>query len=186
MPTPGWPARTPASAASQIESGARWARDAFPERSSLGRVYVRLPTVVIAGRLLGVRIPLLATFAVALDVSLLGPSHPGRPRQGPRRHVLADHRAGRRVRIVTHADRRHEGRVHAGFDPRADGRAVLALAVVVGGDRRRAEVRVLAHVGVTDVGEVGHLGAAADLGVLDLDERADLRSLAQDRARPQI
>ena len=48
----------------------------------------------------------------------------------------------------------------------------LSPAVVVGGDRARAEVGAGADLGVADVGEVRHLGALADLGVLDLDERA--------------
>ena len=56
----------------------------------------------------------------------------------------------------------------------ADLGAVLVAAVVVGGDRAGADVRAGADLGVADVGEVRHLGALADLGVLHLDERADL------------
>ena len=68
--------------------------------------------------------------------------------------------------------RRVDARVHAV----ADLGAVLVHAVVVRGDRARAEVRAGADVGVADVGEVRHLGALADLGVLGLDERADLHA----------
>ena len=65
-------------------------------------------------------------------------------------------------------------------------RPVLLAAVVVRGDRAGAEVGPLADVGVPDVGQVGHLRARADVRVLDFDEGADLRSLADDRARPQV
>ena len=65
----------------------------------------------------------------------------------------------------------------------ADHRAVLAAAVVVGGDRAGADVRARADVGVADVGEVRDLGARADVGVLDLHERAGLGALVQRGAR---
>ena len=45
---------------------------------------------------------------------------------------------------------------------------------------------MLADVGVADVGQVRHLGARADGGVLGLDEGADLALDAQLRAGPQI
>ncbi len=63
---------------------------------------------------------------------------------------------------------------------------MLAIAVVVGRDRARAEVGLLADVGVADVGQVGHLRAGADVGVLDLHERSGLRAFPQDRPGSQI
>ena len=57
----------------------------------------------------------------------------------------------------------------------ADLRRVLVLAVVVGGDRARADVGTRADLDVAHVGEVRHLRALADVGVLGLDERADVR-----------
>ena len=79
--------------------------------------------------------------------------------------------------------RRHERHVHARAHALADRRAVLALAVVVGGDRARAQIGPLAHVRIADVGQVRDLRAGADVGVLDLHERPHLRALAQDRRR---
>ena len=65
------------------------------------------------------------------------------------------------------------------MDVAADLRAELAgaeLGPVVGRDRTRADVRLLAHVGVADVGQVRDLRADADARVLDLHECARLRS----------
>ena len=56
----------------------------------------------------------------------------------------------------------------------ADARAVLGDPVVVGEDRAGPDVGLLADLGVADVGQVRHLGAVADLGVLGLHEGADL------------
>ena len=104
----------------------------------------------------------------------------------PGGHVVGDHRACARVRAVAETDRRDEHRVDADERAGADRGAVLVLAVVVGGDRSGADVGPLADVGVADVGQVRDLRAGADVRVLDLDERAGLRSLAQHGARPQV
>ena len=128
------------------------------------------------------RRPLLPALRVALDVALIGPRHTERAR----RHVLADHRPSRRVGLVADRHRRDQRRVDARLHPRADRGPVFAIAVVVRGDRARPEVRPLADVGVADVGEVWDLGTGSDLGVLDLDERARLRALAQDRSGAQV
>ena len=61
----------------------------------------------------------------------------------------------------------------------------LLPAVVVGGDRARADVGARADLDVAHVGEVRHLRALADLGVLGLDERADVRVGGETRARPE-
>ena len=104
--------------------------------------------------------------------------------QRPGRDVVGDHdRAGRRPGAVADLDRRDEGGVDAAADVGADRRAVLGEAVVVGGDGARAEVGALPHVGVADVGQVRNLGPRADVRVLDLDERAGLRALPQQRRR---
>ena len=89
----------------------------------------------------------------------------------------------RRRRPSTGATKR---RVDAAPHARADRRAVLVATVVVGGDRAGAEVGARPDVGVAEVGEVRHLRALADVGVLDLDERADLRAVAQHRAGAQV
>src|SRR4029079_4944154 len=71
-------------------------------------------------------------------------------------------------------------------DVRADDGAVLLDAVVVGEDRPRADVRLLADLGVADIRQVGHLRARADLGVLGLDESADLAATAEHGSRPEV
>src|SRR5205807_6267348 len=139
-----WPCRRPASTAWLIRPAARSARDVFPARSSLGRVYVRLPTVVIAGRLIRSLIPLLATFGVAGEVSLPGP----RDSERPRLDVVGDHRPGAGVCLIPHRYRCHQHRVHPDECRGPDLRAVLAAAVVVGGDRACADVGALTDVGV--------------------------------------
>src|SRR3546814_12514737 len=58
----------------------------------------------------------------------------------------------------------------------ADRRAVLQEAVVVAGDGAGADVGGGADGGVAQIAQVVGLGALAQLGVLDLDEVADMRS----------
>ena len=128
------------------------------------------------------RLALLLALGVALDVGLALAGDP----EGAGRHVLGDRRVGAGVGAVADVDRRDEGRVDRRADVRADRRAVLAAAVVVGGDGRGAEVRVRPDVGVADVAEVRDLRALADVGVLDLDEGAGLGALAQQRAGAQV
>ena len=68
----------------------------------------------------------------------------------------------------------------------ADRRAVLVHPVVVGEDRGGADVGALADLRVTDIAEVRHLRAEADLRVLRLDEPADLALLPEVRPGPQV
>ena len=68
----------------------------------------------------------------------------------------------------------------------ADDGAVLGHAVVVGEDRAGADVGALTDLGVTDVGQVRHLGAVGDRRVLGLHERADLPGDPELRARPEV
>src|SRR5690242_3673517 len=121
------------------------------------------------------RLALRAALGVALDVLLTGAGHA----EPARRHVLGDHRSRRRVGIVADAHRSDQRRVDTGLDPVADRGPVLAIAVVVGGDRAGPEVRTLADVGVADVAQMRHLAAGAHVGVLDLHERARLGARAQ-------
>ena len=103
--------------------------------------------------------------------------------QGPGRDVLGDHRSGRRVGAVADRHRGDQHRVRPDPDLVADDRGVLGHAVVVDEDRRGPDVGALADRGVAHVGQVRHLRAGADLGVLDLHVRPGLGPLAQDRAR---
>src|SRR5262249_52277615 len=65
-------------------------------------------------------------------------------------------------------------------------RPVFAETVEVGGDRPGPEVGAGAHLRVSDVGQVGDLGALPDLRVLDLDEGPRLRALSERRTRAQV
>ncbi len=69
---------------------------------------------------------------------------------------------------------------------RSDRGAALLLAVVVDEHARRADVALLADVGVPDVRQVRDLGACADRRVLGFDERAELALSAEDGAGPQV
>src|SRR5712691_10642036 len=139
-------------------------------------------------RLRGVRVsdmpvPLLGDVRI---VALLGPSFLdlGRHTLGERagRYVAVHHRARAGVRAVTHLDRSTQDGVGANVRALADLRAVLALTVVVRCDSSGADVGVFAHLDVAEVREVGGFCGLADLGVLRLDEVADVHAGAQ--ARP--
>ena len=90
------------------------------------------------------------------------------------------------VRAGRNGDGCDEHRVGADEAVGADVRHMLVDAVVVGEDRARADVRALTDDGVAAVGEVRHLGAVADLGVLRLDEAADLPLRPELGARTQV
>src|SRR4029453_7004382 len=97
----------------------------------------------------------------------------------PGRDVLRDDRARGPPSIGANRDGSNEQIVDARVDVATDLRAELAraeLGPVVSRDRSRADVRLLAHVGVADVGQVRDLRACADARVLDLHECARLRS----------
>src|SRR5262249_13756936 len=100
-------------------------------------------------------------------------------------HVAGDDRTRTRVRALADLDRRHEHRVRAGAGVLPDLGAVLLLAVVVRGDVPGPDVGAGADLGVAHIGEVRHLGALADLRVLHLDERADVRAGGEAGTGPQ-
>ena len=117
----------------------------------------------------------------AVDVALLRPGD----RELTGLDVADDGGAGGDVGAVTDGARRDDDRVAADEAVRADRRVALGQAVVVGEDRARADVGAGADGRVAAVAEVRHLGAVADLGVLRLDEAADLAAGAETRAGPQ-
>src|SRR3954471_522717 len=106
----------------------------------------------------------LPAFRIVRDVLLPGAGDAERVG----RDVVGDHATRSGVCAIADFDRRDERGVHAGLDIGPDLSAVLFAPVVVGGDVARADVRVLADVGVTDVGEMRDLRPAADRRVLDL------------------
>ena len=111
---------------------------------------------------------------------------PARDRQRARRDVAAYDGPATGRGAVADLDRRDEGVVGAGAGVTADAGAVLGDPVVVGEDRARPDVGLLADLRVADVGQVRHLGALADLGVLGLHEGADLALRAQHGAGAQV
>src|SRR5205823_1349100 len=106
-----------------------------------------------------------------------------------RRDIFCYVRTACNPSIVSDLHRRFEPIVNAGPDVSPDLRPPLppaGLVRVVRRDVAGGHVRVLADLGVADVGEVRHLGANTDLGVLDLDERPGPGALAELRPRPQV
>src|SRR4051812_6338042 len=92
----------------------------------------------------------LAAFRIVRDVRLSGAGDA----QCVLGDVLRDDAAGSGVRPVADLDGRDERRVHTGSPIGPDLGPMLLAPVVVGGDVARADVRVLADVGVTDVRQV--------------------------------
>src|SRR3954467_1876781 len=111
---------------------------------------------------------------VALDVLLICP----RDSQRTWGNVLGDHRPGPSVCVVADFYGSDEGGVNPGVNVLPDLGAIFVAPVVVRRDGAGSEVGPLPHLGVADVGEVGNLGAGADLGVLDLHEAPGLGALA--------
>src|SRR3954468_20788137 len=93
--------------------------------------------------------------------------------------VLGQGRAGAERRTAPDAHRRDELRVGADEDVVLDDRPVLVRAVVVAGNGVGADVHVLSHLAVTDVGQVIGLRAGVDAARLDLDEVADVHVLRE-------
>src|SRR4051794_8750563 len=100
----------------------------------------------------------LPALRIIRDVRLAGAGDPERVG----RNVLGYDATRRRPGAIADLHGGDERRVDRGLDLGPDRGAVLALAVVVGGDVAGADVRVLADVGVADVGQVRDLRAAAD------------------------
>src|SRR6266545_5696078 len=105
------------------------------------------------------------------------------------RDIFCYVRPARNPCVVPDLDWCLEPIVDAGPDVPADLRLSFGTARLVGVVRRDVaggDVRVLADLGVADIGEVWHLRPGPDLGVLDLDERACLRAGAELRARAEV
>ena len=117
----------------------------------------------------------------ALALALFAPGNG----DGVRLHVLGNHAAGTDHRAAADGDRRHQRRVGAYEGPFADLGAGLLVAVVVAGDRARADVGACADVGVADIAQMVDLGAPLDRAAFHLDEVADARALADIAAGPE-
>jgi hypothetical protein len=111
--------------------------------------------------------------APAVDLGLLG----ALDAQRTGGHIMADGGAGSRERMVADGDGCDQVRVAADERIVADGRVELALAVVVAGDGAAAEVAVLAHRGITDVGQMADCVALGKVGILRFDISAQMAAL---------
>ena len=90
---------------------------------------------------------------------------------------MADGGTGGGEGVVAHGDGGHQVGVAADEGIVADGGVVLALAIVVAGDGAAAEVAVLAHGGIADVGQVADGVALGKVGILGLDVSAQVAAL---------
>src|SRR6185437_14627814 len=82
-------------------------------------------------------------------------------------------------------DRRDQRRIRADESALADLGPVLGEAVVIAGDRSRADIRARADMRVAEISEMIGLGAIVDAGRLYLDEVANVYVGAEVRAGPQ-
>src|SRR5437773_9220587 len=116
------------------------------------------------------------------------PYHPSWNSHGCRavRHVFRHHGPGPGPRALAKFDRSDEHRVHADERAVANLGPVLVGAVEIGRNRTRADVGVLAQVGVAEVGNVRHAAAPADLRADELDEAADVDVLADHAAGSKL
>src|SRR5260370_13923918 len=105
--------------------------------------------------------------------------------QSVRRHVFRDGRTCGYVRAVTDAHGRHQGRVAADENFVSDRRRILVEAVVIAGNRARADVGLRSDLRVTQVREVHGLRAFADRALLEFNKIADARAGFQVIVRPQ-
>ena len=101
-------------------------------------------------------------------------------------HILGDGAAGGGVGTVANLDRGHKVGVAADEAVIADLGAELILAVVVAGDGAAAEVAVLAHIAVADVGQVAHGVATGKVGVLGLHIGAQMHAVVGDGVHPHM
>lgn len=103
-----------------------------------------------------------------------------------RGHVLGDGAAGGGVGTIAHLHGGHKVRVAADEAVIADCSAELILAVVVAGDGAAAEVAVLAHIAVADIGQVAHRVAPGKVGVLGLHVCTQMHAVVGDGVHPHM
>ena len=101
-------------------------------------------------------------------------------------HILGDGAAGGGVGTIAHLDRGHKVGVAADKAVIADLGAELVFAVVVAGDGAAAEVAVLAHIAVADVGQVAHRVAPGKVGVLGLHVCTQMHAVVGDGVYPHM
>src|SRR5256714_5995537 len=131
---------------------------------------------------------------VKLSMLLVDPTFLGflawrEPGEGSGGDIICDDRPRCNPSVVANVDRSIERIVDAGPDVATDPSQALrqtGFVREVGRDVAGGDVRIFADLGVPEVGEVRYLGAGADPGLLQLDERAGFRPRAEHRAGPEI
>ena len=99
---------------------------------------------------------------------------------------IGGHRAARGDdRIAADLHRRYQSAVRSDERVIADLGLIFEIAVIVAGDRARADVRAGSHSDVAQIGQMVRLGSFAEHRFLRFDEIADLRLFAEDRAGAQ-
>ena len=84
--------------------------------------------------------------------------------------------------IVAQGERRDENAVRSRFRAIANGGDVFVLAIVVGSNRTRADIHLLAQLGIAQVSQVRRVGAIAQSGILQLDKISNAAGLPHRRA----
>src|SRR6266478_8839242 len=96
--------------------------------------------------------------------------------QSIRRHVLRDGRTCGDVRTVPDAHGRDQGSIAADENFAPDRRRILVEAVVIAGNRARANIALRPDLRVAEVREVHGLSAFADRALLEFDKISDVRT----------
>src|SRR5664279_1320140 len=117
----------------------------------------------------------------ALAINLLR----ARQRQGVRGHILGDDASRADIGALADPDRRDERAVRADERACANVGLVLAIAIIIAGDRACSYVGARANVSIADIGQVIDLGAFIDIRSLQLYEVPDLGLRANPRPRPE-
>src|SRR5215472_8317519 len=99
-----------------------------------------------------------------------------RDAQGIGGHVVGDGRARGHVRAVADPYRRDQSRIAADEDLIPDRGGLFVKAIVIAGDRARADIGLAAQLGVPQIGQVQGLGALADHAFLHFHKIADARA----------
>src|SRR6476646_2903763 len=98
--------------------------------------------------------------------------------------IAGDYRAVTDGRPRPDDDARHERGVRPDERAFPELRPVLAEAVIIAGDRAGADICAGADRRIADVGQVIDLRPLGNIGILDLDEIADLRAFGEAGAGP--
>src|SRR4030067_745023 len=106
--------------------------------------------------------------------------------QGMRGDILSNDSASARDRALAQLDGRPQHGVAADESPGADLGRVLLLAIEIAGDRPCADVYPGTKSSISDIGKMPHLGARAEVRVLDFAEIAHVHPTRQVSALAQV